>query len=275
MNDDKSATRAPRRFLQITAAAAILLAASPAAKAEGLFTFFGGGPSPYEIERALGAAGYQLTGPLVRRGDVYLADVAVGRGGPERLVIDVETGRILERFRARRAPWSSPPAAGPEDPPQYDAWGAPVRPPAAIDRAGPGDSALDSLGSGPTARPPARVQIARGADRPVIIPGDAGALKEPKPKRIEVKHKPVTPATPAATAASVAPAAEPTPAVTPTPVAATSSTPMTNPPATPTAKDDASPNVVAAKSPAPDATPAPAPTPKAKALNDLPVTPLD
>ncbi len=105
MIDTQSAARTPRRLAHLAAAAAVLLALSPAAKAQGLFSFFGGGPSSYEIERRLEAGGYGLIRPLVRRGDVYLADVAFGRGEFERLVIDAETGRIVQRIPAARARW--------------------------------------------------------------------------------------------------------------------------------------------------------------------------
>jgi hypothetical protein len=138
MTDARSAARRLRRSIQFTAAAAVLLAAAPAARAQGLFSVFGGGPSSYDIERRLDAAGYSRTGPLIRRGDVYLADVVLpGRGDAQRLVIDAATGRILQRFRARQARWRD---VGPrdwnggEDDAWGAAWGAPPRPPRDLDR---------------------------------------------------------------------------------------------------------------------------------------------
>ena len=45
MIDSLSAARKRRRFAQFAAAAAVFLAVSPAAKAQGFF-IFGGGPAP-------------------------------------------------------------------------------------------------------------------------------------------------------------------------------------------------------------------------------------
>ncbi len=103
-----------RRSIQLTVAAAALLAVAPAARAQGLFSLFSA-PSPYDIERGLDASGYALTGPLVRRGNVYLVDVVVeGRGDSERLVIDSQSGRIIERFRIRPARWRELPPRDPD-----------------------------------------------------------------------------------------------------------------------------------------------------------------
>ena len=66
------------------------------------------------------------------RGDVYLADVVVRGEGPERLVIDAQSGRIVERYRGRADRWreaaAPPPSAWSDDP---RLWNGP-RPPAAI-----------------------------------------------------------------------------------------------------------------------------------------------
>lgn len=282
MIDNQSAAWKARRFAQLAAAAAVLLAISPAAKAQGLFSFFDGGPSPYDIERRLDAGGYVLTGPLIRRGDVYLADVAVGRGDSERLAIDAETGRIIERFRARRAPWPDAVVRG-LDGPQFGLWGSPPRPLGASDRPEPGDETLDLPGARPEPRPPAREQVARSdTPRPPVFlgAGDTGAnspnlIKEPKPKRPEAKRKTATPSPVVATTPSTSVVAT-TPSATPpsaAPIAA-APPPPANPPPPLTAKNDATPSVVASKAPPP--VPAPdAPAPKSKAVNDLPVTPLD
>ncbi|MGD0561964.1 MAG: hypothetical protein ABSA66_02655 [Roseiarcus sp.] len=309
MIDSQSAAWKLRRFAHFAAAAAVLLAISPAAKAQGLFSFFGGGASPYEIERRLDAGGYTLTGPLVRRGDVYLADVAAGRGDFERLVIDAETGRIMQRFRARPAGWRD---AAPRDWDQDgpDGWDAAPRPPAGIDRPAPRET-LDL----PSARsePPAsiRQQLARGDDaaKPNVIlaPSVARATSSDvtkKPKPSDAKRKVVAPAQAAKSADSPAPppaqgaqsaAAPPPIAVAVTPPAANAAPPANPPPslaakadvapaqAAPmpapsvaaTAKADAGAGVVATKSPPPAETPDAREPTKSKAVNDLPVTPLD
>ena len=123
----------PSRRLAWAAAALVLLALPTAApaSAQGFFFLFGG-PSPYEIERQLAAAGYLVTSPLTLRGDVYLVDVVVRGEGPERLVLDAHSGRIVERYRGRADRWreaaAPPPSAWGDDPSQ---WNGP-RPPAAI-----------------------------------------------------------------------------------------------------------------------------------------------
>jgi hypothetical protein len=277
MIDTQSAARTPRRLAHLAAAAAVLLALSPAAKAQGLFSFFGGGPSSYEIERRLEAGGYGLIRPLVRRGDVYLADVASGRGEVERLVIDAETGRIVQRIPAARARWRDA-APRPWDPEQSDAWGSPPRPPADFDRGGSGD-ALDLPGARQEPRAPAGDQFARGdrgdeAPAPVIITGRGGGratspdlIEKPKAKPSEAKRKTAAPAPAAKAAAPPEPAS-----VAGTPPEANGA-PAANPPLE-AAKADAPTSVAAAKSAPPETPNPPAPT-NSRAVNDLPVTPLD
>ena len=57
---------------------------------------------PDRIERMVQASGYRLTGPVVRRGAVYLANVLGRENDPERLIIDAREGRLLQRFPAGR-----------------------------------------------------------------------------------------------------------------------------------------------------------------------------
>ena len=270
MIDTRSAARPRRRAAHLAAAVAVLLALSPAAKAQGLFSFFGGGPSSDDIERRLEASGYELTHPLIRRGDVYLADVAVGRGDVERLVIDAENGRIVQRFHAG---WGRPRDAAPPawDPEPFDARDLPPRPPADVDRGAAGD-ALDLPDPRAEARAPPRApigdRIARSDEppAPAVNLGRNGArptspdpLEKPKPKPSEAKHKTTAPAPAVKAAALTPPEATGAPAANPPPRAAAA---------------DAPGSVAAADSPPPEAPAAPAPT-KSKAVNDLPVTPLD
>ena len=282
MIDSQSAARKLKRFARFAAAAAVLLAISPAARAQGLFSFFGGGPSPYEIERGLEAGGYALTGPLVRRGDVYLADVVVGRGDFERLVIDAETGRIVQQFRVRQARWrDAAPRDWDQDEP--DRWDSAPRPPAGVDLAAP--------------RASTREQLVRGDDsaKPnvILVPGGARATssdanKKPKPSDAKRKitapgqaAKPANPPAPGEAAESAGAPSTTTVAVTPpaaaapaasAPAAPTASAPA--PTASTAANGDAPPSVVATKSPAAETPQAHEPG-KAKPVNDLPVTPLD
>jgi hypothetical protein len=248
------------RWAGRAAVAVLLLAAPGAANAQGLFSIFGGGggPSSYEIERELAESGYELTGPLILRGDVYVADVIVRGEGPERLIVDPQSGRILQRFRTRGDRWreaAAPPDAWGDDPRQ---WNGP-RPPADISPSGqPPD---DWVPSAPKSISPVEVETPRVAPKKV----------EAKPKPTPVANAvnpPVVQPTPAAPAKAAAPAlVKVTPTLAPTPAA--SATPASSP----------APSLQAVKADTPSAPvkpPTAAPTPsKTKAVNDIPVTPLD
>jgi hypothetical protein len=242
------------------ALAALLFAAPGAANAQGLFSMFGGGgPSSYEIERELAASGYELTGPLILRGDVYVADVIVRGEGPERLIVDPQSGRVMQRFRTRGDRWreaAAPPDAWADDP---RGWTGP-RPPADISPGPPPDDWVPP--SAPTVTGPVVLEPPKTAPRKVEI--------KPKPTPVaNVVNPPVIQSSPAVTPkpaapALVKPAAEPSPAA--------SATPAPSP----------SPSLQAVKADVPSApvkSPASAPTPaapaKTKSVNDIPVTPLD
>ena len=261
----------PLRRWAWTGAALALFALPRAAQAQGFFFMFGS-PPPYEIERRLNAAGYMLTGPLTLRGDVYVADVVARGEGPERLVID-QSGRIVERFRGRGERWRE--AAAPPPPPSDwnddpRLWNGP-RPPAPI---------------GPDAGPPDLFS----SPPPNVIEGPRMEAPRAKPKAAEVKPKwtpkpvanvnnppPAAVVAPAPTATS-SPAASASPAAVP--VAPNPSPSAVAAPA-PTASPSPTQSIAAAKSDAPSVVkppPAPAVTPapaKSKAVNDIPVTPLD
>ena len=249
-------SRSSRR-LGWAAAALVLFAAPTVAQAQGFFFLFGN-PSPYEIERRLTAAGYVLSGPLTMRGDVYLADVVVRGEGPERLVIDVQSGRILERYRGRADRWreaAAPPPSGWGDDPRQ--WNGP-RPPAAI---------------GPDVAPPDAFE-----------PAKPNVLETPKAKPKAAETKPKAPPRSAPVAdvnnpppAAVVPApAVTTPAASPSPAPSAAAVPPTPAPA---ASPSATPPLQAAKADAPSVAKPPSPAPaapaKSKAVNDIPVTPLD
>jgi hypothetical protein len=263
----------PSRRLGWAAAALVLLALPQAAQAQGFFFLFGN-PSPYEIERRLEAAGYVVTGPLTLRGDVYLADVVVRGEGPERLVIDAQSGRIVERYRGHDDRWreaaAPPPSAWSDDPRQ---WNGP-RPPAAI---------------GPDAAPPDAYE----PPQPNVLETPKAETPKPKPKAAETKPKWIPKPAPVANVNNPPPAAVVTPPAARTPAApppAVSSSPAAAPaspspapsaaaaPASPAPAASPSPAIEAAKADAPSVVkpPPPAPAPaKPKAVNDIPVTPLD
>ena len=75
-------------------AAALLL--TPAAHAQGFYSFYG--MSPRQIVGMLDDDGYQLRGPLMRRGDVYVCDVVSVTGRSARLIVDARDGHVIERF---------------------------------------------------------------------------------------------------------------------------------------------------------------------------------
>ena len=272
MIDSQSVARTLRRCAQLAAAAAVLVAISPAAKAQGLFSFFGG-PSPDQIENRLEAGGYMLTGPLIRRGDVYLADVQAGRGDFERLVIDPQSGRVIERFRLRPSRWRDG-APGDWGQGQANSWDLPPRPPAGFDRPPPSET-LDVPAPRQEPHTPTRDQVARGAEgpKPTVIPGVGGTgatspslIKEPKVKPVEAKRNVAAPASVAVTPPATPVVAKP---------AAANEAPAANPPPAQAVKMDAPAKVMAEKAPPSAEAPTPPAPPKPKALNDLPVTPLD
>ena len=76
------------------ALAAALIVASPA-RAQ-FFRLFE--TSPRQIAGMLEDEGYQLRGPLLRRGDVYVCDVTSISGRSVRLVVSARDGHILERY---------------------------------------------------------------------------------------------------------------------------------------------------------------------------------
>lgn len=61
---------------------------------------------PGEIARNLEARGYVLTAPLLRRPGIYIADVAAGPAGYQRLIVDARSGQILESFPASGRMWA-------------------------------------------------------------------------------------------------------------------------------------------------------------------------
>lgn len=81
-------------------ALAAALIVSPVARAQGFFSFYD--ISPRQIVSMLEDQGYDLRGPLVRRGDVYVCDVDSVSGRSMRLVVNAHDGRVLERFAGSR-----------------------------------------------------------------------------------------------------------------------------------------------------------------------------
>ena len=235
----------------------LLALSAPAAHAQFFnFFFHSEGLDPREVQSMLDDRGLALVAPLRRNGGVYIADVE-GSRGRMRLIVDAESGRIVQRFRISA-------------PHYYNDYNAP-RPPAEM---GEPDSNSAAFAPG---SPPAVItfgqSFARGDDATsspnvLSVPsgGEDGAKLRPKPqvkphKKIELTP---VPQQPAQSASSPPPEAKPpvhAEAASPAPAASKAVAPTPAPPPT------------AAPSPAPAA---PAASNKAKpAVNDVPVTPLD
>jgi len=274
-----------RRLRQLATRAALMAGAAfalvPSADAQWLP--FAPAP-PREIAQRLQAEGYVLVGPLRRRDTVYLADVAGGPFGRERLVIDAWSGEILQRFAERRGgfvpeggEFSGPPPLGPPPPQDFRE----------------GNYGYGPGGPGGFEPPPGRPPRAKPRSR-----STATARKEVKPTTPAEQHvAPLNAGTGSPAAGpSEAPAAAPAPAATAAP-ATGASPPPANPGASGPAQPEPSPN--AAAEPAKEAQPkldagpsapaeakqarppSPAPAssaaekPSEKKVNDLPVNPLD
>jgi hypothetical protein len=200
---------------------------------------------PAEIERMIGARGYRLTGPVVRHGKVYIANVLGPEDDVEQLVVDARDGHLL-RQSAGGAPvrpqggnpngWS--PLSGifgalfgpPED-------AAPLSPPPASDF---------------YENPKPKAQIKRSKlVQPANVPGDAKAPASTP----DAATPGVT--TPGATTPGAATPSAAAPSVTPPPVAAAKAAPTTSPETA-----TAAPGAAASKAPA-------------TKLNDVPVAPLE
>jgi hypothetical protein len=209
---------------------------------------------PGEIVQRLRAEGYVLIGPLRRRDTVYLADVADGPAGRERLVLDAWSGEILQRFVARRVP-GRPGGYVPEggefnEPP-------PLGPPPARDFREGNYGYEPGAPSGGAEAPPKT----KWRSRPAATARKGGEPKQTTPE----------PQTAGNGDRSAAPTA----------AAPTGAAPGTAAPAAPVAGSSSS-AAAQAKEPAPPAAPAranPAPAsaekPGEKKVNDLPVNPLD
>jgi len=217
-----------------------LALSAPAAHAQFFnFLFHNEGLDPGDVQGMLEDRGLALTRPLHRNGGVYVADVEGPRGMRQRLIIDAESGRIVQRFRMGASPR------------YYDYAQRP-----------PGDMG-EPNGEG-TYSPPAVItygqSVARSEEAP--SPNIFSVPNEEKPKvRPQARHKKIeltpVPQQPAQNAPAAPEAKQP--------AHAEAAAPAPEPKAAPA-------------SPAAPAAPAAAPASKKTkpaAINDVPVTPLD
>jgi hypothetical protein len=231
-----------------------------------------------QIERMIQASGYRLTGPAIRHGAVYLANVLGPQNDLERLIVDARDGRVLQRFAA--APRQADAAGGwwgrPQDSGSLFGWfdgdddAVAPRPPAGLDTGAESEPAHVA-----PIRPPVVKQVARTDDdavphvilAPIGTPGAAPRapmLEKPRP-RPEAKRKRF----------EATPVAQPAPALQPSaaPGVATPAAPNAPAPAPHVAETKAAPAPAIAVA-APAAAPPKAPAAK-PAVNDVPVAPLE
>ncbi len=235
-------------FAAALIAGGLVALSTPAAHAQFFNFLFHEGLDPSDVQSMLEDRGLNLTGPLRRNGGVYIADVEGPRGVRQRLIVDAESGRVVQRFRL----------SGPR---LYSEYGAP-RPPGEM-----GEAEQNPYAFSPPAVVTYGQSVARGEDATspniVSVPGttneeNAKPRAKPQARHKKIELTPVAPVSPQPAQSASSPAPE---AKQPVHAEATSG-----------AGSKAAP----APAPAPAAQPAPAAKAKpSPAVNDVPVTPLD
>jgi hypothetical protein len=162
---------------------------------------------PGEIAHTIEERGYQLVGPLVRHGRVYIANVLGQEDIPERLVIDAHDGRLLHHYPgdpALRRQVGNPNEWSPVATFFDHLFGhqeevAPLSPPPASDFY-------------ETPKPKAQARRAKPESRPAAQPAMAPAdNKAPSPTPAVTTTAPITPPPPAATTGAKATPPAPAP----------------------------------------------------------------
>jgi hypothetical protein len=87
-----------RRFAATSALVLAAFTLSPAARAQGWFSFYE--MSPRDVLSRLDEQGYAPRVPMTRRGDVYIVDASTSSGRSVRLIVSARDGRVLERYGA-------------------------------------------------------------------------------------------------------------------------------------------------------------------------------
>ena len=269
-----------RRLRQLVACAAFAgvtaFALVPSVDAQWLP--FGAAP-PGEIVQRLRAEGYVLIHPLERRDTVYLADVASGPAGHERLVIDAWSGEILQRFVVRRggyAPeggeFSEPPPLGP--------------PPARAFREGNSrDFREGNYGNGPEGPsggyegrsggyegPSGGYEVqprARAKSRPAAAARKGGEPRQTPPPAQPAEPQNAGTGSPGGAPAAAAPGAAPPPTAAAPAAAPANPNPAPSPAAAQTQQKSEQPAAAASSNPPPSA------GKPEKKVNDVPVNPLE
>jgi hypothetical protein len=285
------------------ALAVIGAAAIGPAGAQTLFGMFepdvGAGYVAANIQRQ----GFVMRSALVRRGEVYVVDVSDPNGLSERLIIDVHTGGVIQRFPGRGGFYRQ---AGPHYAPSFGGggFGYPPRPdvdvPAArpyVEEEEPEVGAPRVIGGLPPdggVHPTQSHDLAYGVDGRISPQGpstDSKPAEKPKAKVAKPKSS-ASPSASPSDAASTSPRTEP-PATTAVEAAKPSAevekptieavkppveAPKDRVKSATTKTDGVVASTTPAEAPAAPAAPTVAPSAakeKNKAINDIPVTPLD
>jgi hypothetical protein len=266
------------RAAMLVVAGCLCLGAAPA-EAQ-LFNWLDSSIPAEQIVRMIQTSGYRLTAPLIRRGEVYVADVVGRRNKGERLIISAQDGRLLQRFASTSSRRRVPESDGWQNPPQqqsnlFSNWfngddeDAP-RPPAGLDQE---DQPLRVAPVAP-ARAPAVKEIARqdeSGPHVILAPSfqpngstNAPLLEKPRirPQQARRRRPEPTPAALPAAPGNNRPAA--IQAAAP-PATTTAAAPVQS---APVVESKASRATVLPAAPAPKAAAA------KPALNDVPVAPL-
>jgi len=241
------------------ALAAALFAAGPT-RAQSFFDSYQ--LSPRQVAGVLSDDGYQLRGPIMRRGDVYVCDAVSVSGRSVRLIVSARDGHVIDRYatddRRRYADdgkdwgWSRPPRTVDED----DDKSAQPR---------------NQFALGDLFNPPSRVYgNDMFAPKPTPAPSPTSDSAEaPKPKHHALKkHHESAPAVAKAPASEPTPVAQPSATPSPSVAAVAPSAPEKS--AVEPPKPAPTPDVVK-PAPTPDAAASPTPQPKqATVANDKP-----
>jgi hypothetical protein len=236
-------------FAALLAAGGLAVVSTSPAKAQ-LFNFlFNDAVRPEQVERMLEMRGLEPIGPIVRNGEVYIVDVALPSGRQQRLIIDAYDGRILEQFRVAVHRF-------------YGEASAP-RPPSDVGGE-MGEHAPAPTGFGAPAPVTYGDSVATRGDSANLFaapPGGDDADSKARTKS-QAKHKKIE-LTPMATQPSTT---SPAPAAKPAATQASTGAP---------AAADVKPAPASAPTPAATPNPAPKANGGGKAINDVPVEPLN
>lgn len=265
------------------ALAGALIVAQPG-RAQGFFSSYE--MSPRQIVGILEDDGYEIRGPMVRRGDVYVCDVISVSGQAAQVIVSVRDGRVVGRYAERGQRWRDY-----ADAPRV------ARPPRSIgddDRNGNWDDDNGSrhqMALGDLFNPPSRVY---GGEPPFASKPDSEDAPIAKPKHHAMKKHPSVAKAPSTTAptpdaASDKPGATPSPSVAavapsapaeakkPDAVKTEAPAAAAPPPPATAAPEPAQKKAETEKAPAPEPTSVSSPKPEGprKKINDLPVGTLD